>query len=244
MKININTLVILFLYVSVMLVSAQTKTYKWETEFCGFEATYDSSKYTETQLTNTRELMDSLGAVPLMTNTTAWKYEIIETLKVEDLDKEYREKSAELKNLDIVKDEYWQTIKQNKIKEMDQSYRLMRLQIQGYTNPVILREYKSAETCTVNYAEPLIAGGDTLINAWIKLNREVMQKDNQTQVRRFARENASPDRLKYAQLDVMSYGWWNCVNKTIEYVTDDEKHRENFARLFVSVKELYCDEPE
>ena len=247
MKKGFIAIVILFsiIILSSATISAQIKTFKWESELCEFEGTYDSSKYTETQLRNTYELRSSLGAIPLFTDATVGKYEDIKTLSLEELDKEYKERSEKLKNLDIVKGEFWEKMRQDKLKEMNKAYYLKRLTIQGYANPAILREYKGAESCSINYAEPLIAGGDSLIGAWRKVNLDSQKRNGspETLQRRFDEQNASPDRLKYARIEVMRFGWWNCINQTIPYVEYDEKQQENFDKLFIKIKEFYCDEP-
>lgn len=244
----ISTAILVSFYIAIVSTSnvyAQTKTLKWQTELCEFEGTYDSSKYTETELKNTQEFLATIGMIPLFTDATVGEYEEINNLSLEELDKEYKEKSEALKNLDLVKGKYWEMLRQKKINEMNQAYFLKRLTIQGYANPKILLEYKGAENCTINYAEPLIAGGDSLIGAWRKVNLD-SQKNNgspETLQKRFDRENASPDRLKYARIEVMRFGWWNCINQTIPYVEYDEKSWKNFEKLFKKIKTVYCDEP-
>jgi hypothetical protein len=56
---------------------------------------------------------------------------------------------------------------------------------------------------------------------------------------------ASPDRLKFARVEVMSFGWWNCANEFIKYDQGDNgpaRERE-FRKLFMRVRNLGCDEP-
>lgn len=227
------------------MLSAQTKKFRWTTELCEFEGTYDAKKYTEAQLRNTWELLASIGSIPLSTETTVWNYDEIKKLSVEELDREYKQKSEKLKNLDIVKSEYWETMRQNKLKETEQSYKLSRLTIQAYTNPAILKQNTSAQTWVKKYADPLINGGADLLKVWREVNEESRKRNGDPErVRRiFEREYNSPDKLKYALVEVMSFGWWNCANHTIEYVVSNEKQHEKFNRLFKNVKTIYCDEP-
>ena len=242
---NNKILLLAVLLLCSALAAAQTKKFRWTTELCEFEGTYDAKKYTEAQLRNTQELLASLGTVPLFTETTAWKYNDIKKLSIEELDREYKQKSEKLKNLDIVKSEYWETIRQNKLKETEQVYKLSRITIQAYTNPAILKQYTPAEACVKKYADPLINGGDDLLKVWREVNEESRKRNgNPERVRMiFERKYNSPDKLKYALLEVMSFGWWNCANDTIEYVVADEKPHEEFNKLFKKVKTIYCDEP-
>ncbi len=57
----------------------------------------------------------------------------------------------------------------------------------------------------------------------------------------FDQQNSSPDRLKYARVEVMRFGWWNCAIQEIPLVEHDERAVEEFNKLFINVKEE-CDE--
>ena len=218
-------------------VSAQTKKFKWETELCEFEGTYDSTKYTEAQIKNTQMLVSSAGHIPLETDATVWKFEDIEKLDVEALDKEYKTKHAELKNLDIVKTEFFENLRQSKLKEMEQVYKLSKATMLGYKNPVALKEYTPAEACIIKYANPLIAGGDSLLEIWREVNLASQSRNASPEHlrQRFDKQSNSPDKLKYAQVEVMNFGWWNCANETIEYAEYDDKNQENFDKLFIKM---------
>ena len=56
---------------------------------------------------------------------------------------------------------------------------------------------------------------------------------------------ASPDRLKFALVETMSFGWWNCANEFIKYDTGDnsQAREREFRKLFIRVRDLGCDEP-
>lgn len=221
------------------------KKMKWETELCEMEGTYDSAKYTEAQLRNTHGLMYSLYSIPLSTNNTVFKFEDIGQLSFEKLDSEYKQRIENLKNLDIVKDDYWERMRQKQIRVTERFYQLSRLTIQGYTNPKILLEAENVETCREKYAEPLANGGSPLLKAWAELNTEMKTRngDPERLQKEFEMQSASPDKFKFALVRVTTFGWWNCVNNTIDYVSSDEPARENFDRLFKKVKTIYCDEP-
>lgn len=224
---------------------AQAKKFRWTTELCEFEGTYDSTKYTEAQLRNTQKLLSSLGVVPLFTDSTVGSYGDIKNLSLDELDKEYEMSFNELKNLEIVKTEYWETLRQKKLKEMEQSYKLKRITIQAYTNPGLLKQYTGAGVCVKKYADPIINGGNELLKAWRAVNEESRKTNGAPErVRRiFEQEYNSPDKLKYALIEVMAFGWWNCANHTIEYVEFDENYEKNYRKLFKRVKTIYCDEP-
>ena len=61
---------------------------------------------------------------------------------------------------------------------------------------------------------------------------------------RFDERYASADRDKWALIEVLSFGWWNCVNSSIPYVDSDGTPEQEFKKLFVKVVEKDCEEPE
>lgn len=245
------TIVAVFICMSALLsvsVSAQKKKLKkmkWDTEFCEFEGTYDSSKYTEAQLRNTRDLMYSLNSSPLSTKIAVFKIEDLDKLDVKQLDDEYKREIEKLKNLDIIQDEYYQKMREKQLKVIEQFYKRSRLNVLGYKNPKILLEAENTGECREKYAEPLAVGGDSLLEAWKKLNL-VMQSRNADPERvkkEFEFKLNSSDKFKYALVDMLTFGWSNCVNQTIDHASTDKPVQENFNRLFVKVKEIYCDKP-
>lgn len=226
-------------------VSAQVKTFKWDTEMCSFSGTYDVSKYTEAQLRNTSKLFK--GAYSLTTYPSVFKYEDIANLDPIGLENEFKQKHGELKSLDIVRSPYWESARQAQLRELEQVYRLRSIKMRAYHDPAALREYTAAPACNIKYAEPLIAGGDSLLNVWRELNVESRKRnaDPERLRRRFEAELASEDRFKFAFVEVLAFGWGNCANASIDYVEagNDGTAQEEFEKLFKRVKTVYCEEP-
>ena len=238
-------LILALLFLTPVVAYPQVKTFRWNTELCRFSGTYDSRKYTTTQLENTVRLMrPEFG---LDHNATVWKFEEIAGLNVGTLDEKYKKAISELKQLRIVSSPFWENIRQKKIQEIEQVYRLSRATMLGYTEPVKLREYAGAALCKTKFAEPLIAGGDRLLAAWRVVNEDSRKKnaDPERLRRIFDEQMASPDRSKFALVEVMSFGWWNCANEFVDYdagASSPARERE-FRRLFIRVRNLGCDEP-
>ena len=46
--------------------------------------------------------------------------------------------------------------------------------------------------------------------------------------------------MRYAQLEVMAFGWWNCANEKIDYADDAEKQQKELEKALKSVKQLDC----
>lgn len=238
--------ILLFLLLTVLSFStfAQTKTLRWETEFCQFEGTYNSKKYTAQQLKNTQQLM-GLDFEFNASATTVWKYEEIDNLDFETVEADYLKKHNELKNLAIVKVTYWENVRQKKLKELEKYYELAKATMASYKTPTSLRNYKYADECVSKYAEPLIQGGDALLSIWETVNIESRKRNSDPDrlKRGFDEERNSPDALKYAVVEVTAFGWWNCANALIDQGDDYDTLDKNFRKLFLRVREIKCDEP-
>jgi hypothetical protein len=185
------------------------------------------------------------GGYSIDTDATAWSHDDIPKLSLTDLEREYAAKTAELRKLDIVPVPFFERYRRSKLKEMLQVYKLSRSTIQGYANPAFLIEYQDAKACNAPYADPLINGGDQLLGAWRRVNEESRSRNSDPErLRRiFDEQYASPDRLKFARIEVMMFGWWNCANALIPYVEQDGTAEREFKKLFVRVRSIGCDEP-
>ncbi len=226
---------------------AQVKTFKWSDELCEYSGTYDGKKFNEVKLKNTHRLLfgqdlrlDSVGA-------TVWKYEDIAKLDVASLDVKYKDLIDELEHFEYVSTPFTDSVLTARLKETRQLYQLIRTTMAAYADPAVIRKYKGAEACKLNYGEPMIAGGETLIAAWKRVNLESQSKngDPGRLQRRWDEENASPDRLKFALVETMSFGWWNCANQEIKYADEKLGSRadKEFKKLFIRTRTIRCDEP-
>lgn len=225
----------------------QLKTFKWDDDMCSYTSTYDARRYNETQLRNTLSMLRPGAGAETGPEISlhVWKYEDIAKLDIEGYDRQYERRLKRLKELDIVKTPYWENLRTQMISELGQMHELSRLTAIAYTRPEVINGYPRAESCKLKYAGPIIQGGEALVDAWREVNL-ASQKVNADPKRlqdRFDTQNASPDRMKFALLETMAFGWWNCAIISI----DRPKSLENgaadreFRKLFTRVKET-CEE--
>ncbi len=225
------------------LVRAQNKTFKWSDALCDFSGTYNSKKYTPRPLADTLKLWQDYGAV-MDASATVFTPDDLPKLSVEKLDAEYKRKAAQISALQIVATPYWDTQRRAKLSELKQVYELSRVTIRGHTDPRALMEAAGVEECKTKYAAPLVAGGDALLTAWRLVNEDSRRNNSDPErLRRlYEAQLASADRMKYALVEVMTFGWWNCANQSIKYVEYDGTQEREFEKLFVRVRR-HCDEP-
>ncbi len=225
---------------------AQTKTFRWSSELCDHLGTYDSKKYIEFQLRDTMKLMDYT-----MTNLKnfphVWKWEDIEKLNVAALDAEYELKNEKLKALNVVAVPYFQNAKKAQLRELEQRYVLGRAKLLAFRTPEVLRDYPAAEACKAKYVEPLIAKDESLFKVWLDVSMDSRSRNSDPgRLKRiFEEQRASPERLQFAIIEVMGFGFGNCANALIEQ--DDGgsngEHEKAFRKLFTRVRDVNCVDP-
>lgn len=237
-------LLAIFLILSSSAAFAQAKKFRWGNETCLFESVYDAKKYTAAQLNDTRKLFH-LDFFPNTIDPTPTKFQDIKKLRVETLDAEYKTRTDALNRLNIVKTAYWEALRQEQLKELAQVYQLSRASILGYENPARLKDVKFAGVCVTKYAEPLERGGDELLAAWQTVNEETrVNNGDPNRIKRiFDEQSASPEKFQYAQMEVMAFGWWNCVNSLIDRENNSDQAVKEFKKMFSKTKTIECDEP-
>lgn len=234
----------LFVVAAASAVFAQSATFEWQDDFCTFRGTYDPSKISEARIRETRELIDFGVGLPLQTDQTVFDIKDLGTLDVEALDAEYNTVRQKLESLRPFDNAYFRDLKQRHLKTLDASYRLKRITLLAHTKPITLVFGNNHEECFSKWGRPVIEGGQSLLDAWRRLTDEQKKKNASpegVEARYLSRFN-SPQRDKWALVNVLGFGWWNCVNDSIPYVENDGAADEEFKKLFTKV-ESECDEP-
>lgn len=240
-------LILILISIAAVSTSAQIRTFKWSDELCEFSGTYDSKKYSEVKLRNTQRLLLGQDFSLTSVDATVWNYEEIGKLDPGGAETKYKDLIDELEHYEYVSTPFTDAVLAARLREIRQVYQLIRTTMAAYTDPTVIRKYQGAEACKLNYGEPLIAGGDSLIAAWRKVNLDSQSRngDPARLQRRWDEQNASPDRLKFALVETMSFGWWNCANNEIKYADAEFGPRadKEFKKLFIRVKTIRCDQP-
>lgn len=224
---------------------SQNTTFMWTTELCEYEGTYNAKIYSDTQLQNTYKLWFS-EYFRIYTPYHVWYPHHIENLNVDTLDNEYVKKSEELKLLDIAITPYWELYRKRKLKDLEEEYKLGRITLLGYKTPETLRQYTVADSCINQFVDALIVGGHKLLDTWRQIHQQKLINNSSPEKlsAKFNEQFNSTEKYKYAQVDVMNFGWWNCAIKYMDYsVVSDPKGLENFEKLFTKIKTIQCDEP-
>lgn len=213
---------------------AQLNKFEFDDGFCTYIGTYSTQKYTQTELQNTFNQL--VNSTYIKTESTAWKIQDIPKLSVAELEAECNSRLAQLDTLDIVDTEFWENARRTRIREISETCELKALTIIAYTYPDTLLAFSLNDSLSSFYRAALIHGGDQLLEAWRVLN-EARKRNNASPEKVQAKFDAqfnSPQKMAYAELEVMQFGWFNCANGLI-YRDPPVDLWTEFEKLFIRI---------
>ncbi|MES2593646.1 MAG: hypothetical protein V4608_17310 [Bacteroidota bacterium] len=215
----------------------------WSEGMCEMTGTFNPSQYTVEELNNTWSLTSggsSLGDVINYFDSESFQPPGFDTINAQ-----YNRTLTNLKELKLVTrgSKYWEQLRQQRILELEDEYKLKKITIEAYQNPSILLKNDFTDSCLL-YASALASTDtSTIFSAWRQLHSEQLKHNGAPDVleKKFQDMFDSPDKLKYAKSALMGIGWWNCANHQILHIENDGKMAEEFAKLFLKVQ-TECDE--
>ena len=239
---NLKRFFIIILLIYCTNLFSQKAEIKYWTDCCDCTGKFDSTKYTRTQLKNTFDLL--WRAPSISTGATIWSMDELNDLSIVKLKEECSAKIKKLESTEFVDDEFWLEVKQKRIKFYELECRLKKYTIWGYLNPDTLMHYDMVDSVCTYYRNALIAGGNKMIDAWIKLNEMNKSRNgNPQRVQEIFEEKLnSSSRYEHARIEIMIFGWWNNANHLLPHDSISLSYEENFKRLLSDVK-CVCDEP-
>ncbi|GAB3999919.1 hypothetical protein GCM10028807_51520 [Spirosoma daeguense] len=221
--------------------TSDTLTYKWSTEQCEYESTYDPWRYTESQLAATSALW--LDSWYIESFFIAGIPDDIQQLNLDTLHQDYLRTKEKLKKLTVVDVPYWKKLKEQRLQSLESEYQLKKLAINAYKNPALLRQTiydKAAEP----YVDALISGDSTsLLSDWKQLHEDQKKTSGLPEQleHEFKNKYNRTDRVAMAQVELMQ-GWWRFVTQPVPYATPDQQMEKEFKALFLTTK-ASCMEP-
>lgn len=160
----------------------------------------------------------------------------------QEAEQKFNESLKALNSLEFVNTPYFNKIKQKRIKEIERLKLLSLLEIESYSNPkILMNDSYSKEQCS-EYTNALIAGGDVLLKMRKKMAEESRDEGNTDAWGRYIKEKESGNEMEYARVFVTTFGWWNCVNNSIERVDGNDVNLSGFMKLFDNIT-TECEEP-
>lgn len=228
-----------------------SKKFEWQSELCDHVGFYEPDGFSEKQLKDTYFLLFVYNSVTaLNTDVTLDNPEYYTAQYIQDslkkLEQEYLEATQKLKTLDVVPTQFWRKHKELSLLQLKEVYKLEKLTLEAHLNPALLKNTPLSDEC-VNYVDALITEDTTVLLAEWKKLVEVKKSKSGTPEKleqEYQIQSNSTDRLLFAKIDLMTYGWWNCANRQRKYLDGFNKEGQmtmEFQNLFNKI-ESNCEE--
>jgi hypothetical protein len=221
-------------------VPPKPEKHTWFFQICNYTGTYDANQYSNEQLENTlKYLVKGQGT---MTPFSIFTPDDLKSVDKDAVEQEFNETLKNLNSLKFINTPYFNKIRKQRKKEVERIKLLSLIRIESFSNPEVLRnDSYSKEQCS-EYTNALIAGGDELLAMRKKMAEKSRDEGNTGAWDRYIEETKSDNELEFARVHVSTFGWWNCVNNSIDRVNPTEAHNSGFMALFEDIKEE-CEEP-
>ncbi len=242
---NMKTYATLIFLLLTFTAKAQTTSFVWVDEMCEYESIFDSTKTTRKQIKSAYSLV-MWDEFRIHNTPSVHNLEDLQRLNIDTLENEYIDKKHKLVNLQLPDNKVWEVFRHEKLNEIEQLYKLSLITYKAYlTDEIeILNQFNKSDTCLTYYSSALINGGDSLLSAWEHLTKIQSEKNALPEKiwSKYFEQRNSENKFQYGKIQLLTFGWWNCAVKHIDYF-DHQKAFKEFEKLFISTREIYCDEP-
>ncbi|WP_133658031.1 hypothetical protein [Hymenobacter sp. UV11] len=221
------------------------QTFTWQDDVCENTGTFPAGAYTRRQLQDTYQLVTGF-----MLTTTVVPFQLRHYndafffQAARHLTHEHDSLAALLHGLKVVPTPFWQKIKRLRELELAESYAFSHATLEGYFHPDSWLSNAYYAHCA-EYATALASTDSTIVmQAWRKLV-DAEKADNgipESLEAAFAAQLASPERMRYAKVALMTFGWSNCANAQRKYndLSGQYPLPDEFAKLFTHVEQSNC----
>ncbi|MBC5773735.1 hypothetical protein H8S95_06650 [Pontibacter sp. KCTC 32443] len=228
------------------------KEFSWQEGLCDYRGYYNSSEFTEKQIEDTYFLIFGYNSVTTSdTDATLDKPEYYTVTYIENslkkLESDYSKAIQKLQSLDVVPTAFWQQHRELSILQLKELHQLEKLTLEAHLNPKLLVNTTYSSEC-VDYVNALTSEDTTvLLDSWKKLVDSNKLKNGYPEglEQKYQEQLKSSDKLLFARIDLMTYGWWNCANHQRKYVdgfNQEGQMTEEFDKLFDRVVESNCED--
>lgn len=223
--------------------SAQAEVYKWQDELCDIQGNFDHKKYSATQIKNSHFVLEGLTSANLNSFVPPMNIEDLDKVSNKDLErltKEYKQVKNNVERLDVVPEA--KVYKQQLLQSIEGEYKKERLTILAYVDPI--QAMRQSPPMCKQYLEPFFKDESAVQNKWQQMV-EKRALSNSYAMSRYQEEKAS-NPAKYAKIDLITFGFGNCVNNQ-RYHAGSEVVLRNQQKLnktlFGKSLTMVCEEP-
>lgn len=226
--------------------------FKWNDELCEYQSTYNPSKFNQQEITNTLQWIYQANGVLLGSQSFAFQPDDIKNINVATLDAEYKALKQKLIARSIVATPDFIALKKQVLLNLEQEYKLSRLEALSFQKPNVLLIKDYGQQCLSLAQQLNTPSRDKLIEYWgnnvrKNINEQIKlgnSDDYRTaQLAKFEQQKNASEALQYAKIELIRQ-WNNCAID-YQYNGDTSKNWHEVLRkqVFVNTKQLMCDEP-
>lgn len=211
------------------------EVFEWFEGSCLSRSQIDSSKATYLQVQNVHFTI--IQASELSQPFLAYQPKDTAYMNVKGIRSECGNFITELEQMEYPKGEYWTNLKKAKLDNLKEQCLLHEKAVIALTQPKALRGTPYCKECS-QYTDALEKGGKTLLNAWKALHdREIEGALDPNPINMaFEQRWNSPNPEFWARIELLRYGWWNCVLQHQKVWLNVNQYNQEFRKLMTSLQ--------
>jgi hypothetical protein len=214
--------------------TAQELTFEWYEGSCLFNAVIDSSKANYQQVQNVHYTL--IQASDMSQPYLAYQPKDTAYLKVKNIQFECDNFLKELNQMEYPKGDYWTTIKKMRLANLKEQCLLREKAVIALNKPNALKGTPYCKECST-YISALDKGGKTLLNLWKEIHdKEVAEALDPNPINQaFEQHWNSSEQELWARIEVLRYGWWNCILENQKVWFNESQYKSEFKKLMTSI---------
>lgn len=225
----------IFIFVLLPFMSiGQSDMFEWGEGLTYYTGKFDTTEYSLEEIETIYNYLYSPSS-EMLTVGNIWKIEQMDTATTTPIDNYYKNTFHFLETMRVPEGEFWDSLLLLRKREHYEVCNIKRLFILAIKDPQILFQHYHVE-CS-SEIKALNGDSTSLLNAWYEL-KERQKLNNccpENVEKEYLSKYNSNNRLKHARLELMTYGWWNCMNQFVYHHTDYARIEDEFQKLFISV---------
>lgn len=212
----------------------QTDIFQWGEGLTYYTGKFDTTNYSYEEIETIHNYLHSPSA-EMLTVRNIWKIEQMDTATTTPIDNYYKNTLHILETMRIPQGVYWDSLLMLRKRELYEVCNGNKLFILAIKNPQLLFQYYHDECA--NEINALNGDSTFLLDAWNKL-KECQKLNNccpEVVEKNYLSKYNSIYRLKHARLELMTYGWGNCMNQFVYHHADYARVEKEFQKIFISI---------
>lgn len=229
-----NTILSIVLLFSVFPALNAQEVFEWQEGYCISKAQIDPAKATYEQIQNAHFTL--IQASELSQPFLAYQPKDTAYLNVKNIRSECASFVSELEQMEYPKGEYWTNLKKMRLDNIKEQCLLREKAVIALNQPKGLKGTPYCKECS-HYITALEKGGTALLNAWKEMHeKEVAGALDPNPINKaFEQHWNAPNRELWARIEVLRYGWWNCILKNQKNWFNEELYNREFRKLMTAV---------